>query len=128
MKLRAIVLLALFIAGPVLATDATVSATAPTQYVDGTMIPATDTMTYKIYCGSDSGVHPFVFDAPNLDVGTTIDITACVAGSPGTYWFVATATSTVHVTESGDSNEISRVYTASDLGKTPLAPTLFTIQ
>lgn len=109
------------------APDATLSATAPTQYEDGTMIPTTDTLTYKVYCGSAQGNYPFVFDAPNLDTGTTIDISACVAGSPGTYYFVATATSTVHVTESGWSNETSRVYTASDLGKTPLAPTLLTI-
>jgi len=110
------------------APDATLSATAPTQYEDGTMIPVTDTLTYRVYCGSVSGDRTFVFDAPNLIAGTTIDISACVAGSPGTYYFVATATSTVHVTESSFSNETTRVYTSNDLGKVPLAPTLFTIQ
>lgn len=130
---RAIVLLlalwATLIAVPVWAApDATLSATAPTQYVDGTMIPATDTLTYKVYCGSVQGDYPFVFDVPNLDVGTTIDISACVQGTPGTFYFTATATSTVHSTESDYSNETTRFFSSADLGKTPLAPTLFTVQ
>lgn len=124
-----VVLWAVLMAAPAWAApNATLTATAPTQYVDGTMIPVTDTLTYKVYCGSSVGNHPFVFDAPNLDAGTVIDISACVQGAPGTYYFVATATSTVYASESAVSNEATRSYTAVDLGKTPLAPTLFTIQ
>lgn len=109
--------------------DATLSVTAPTQYEDGTIIPTTDTLTYKVYCGDvQGGMYPFVFDAPSLDAGTTIDVSACVQGTPGVYYFVATATSTVNVSESSFSNEASRLYTSIDLGKVPLAPTLFTIQ
>lgn len=127
---RAILVVALLLlsTGVLAAPNGTFSATAPTQYVDGNMIPVTDTLTYKVYCGNVSGNYPYVFDAPNLDVGTTIDISACVQGQPGTFYFVATATSTVWASESADSNETTRVYTAGDLGKTPLAPTLFTIQ
>lgn len=129
MKLRAIVLLALFFTAPTWAApNATLSATAPIQYEDGNMIPVTDTLTYTVYCGSVTGDYPFAFPAPNLDVGTTIDISACVQGTPGTYYFVATATSTVFASESSDSNETTRTYTVVDLGKVPLAPTLFTIQ
>ena len=108
---------------------ASLSATAPTQYENGDPIPVSDVLTYKVYCGTaDGGGYPYSFDAPNLDPGTSIDIAACVQGQPGTYYFVSTATSTTHSTESVFSNQTSRVYTANDLGKVPGAPTLFTIQ
>jgi len=107
----------------------TLSATAPTQYENGEVIPVGDVLTYEVYCsGLDNGSYPFVFDAVGLaSGGATIDIAACVQGTVGTYYFVATATSTQHSTESAFSNQTIRFFGAGDLGKTPLAPTLLTI-
>ena len=105
------------------------SATAPTQYEDGNMIPATDVLSYTLYCSDTlGGPYLFSYDAAGLDPGTQIDIATCVQGVPGTYYFVATATSGTFSSESANSNEATRTYSAIDLGKTPLAPTLFTVQ
>lgn len=105
------------------------NAQAPTAYVNGNAIPVTDTLTYKVYCGlTPGGPYSHSFDALNLDAGTTIDVAACVQGEPGTYYFVATATSSTYGTESAFSNEATRTWTAQELGLVPNAPVLFTIQ
>jgi len=105
------------------------SAIPPTQYEDGNIIPATDILAYRIYCSNtQGGPYLFSFDTPTIAVGTSIDVATCVLGVPGVYYFVATAISGTFGTESGNSNETTRTYTAADLGKTPLAPTLFTVQ
>jgi hypothetical protein len=123
---RAIFTVVLFLlSGAVLADN--FSAIAPTHYNNGDPIPVSDTLSYKVYCGNMQSAYPFVFDAPNLDVGTQIDITACVQNTGGTYYFVATASSTVFSTESPFSVEISRTYTQGELDKTPNAPTFLTI-
>ena len=103
--------------------------TEPTQYEDGNVIPATDILSYTLQCGNTSG-GPYNFQfAMGSSVSTAnVDVGACVGGVPGTYYFVATATSADFNTESVFSNEASRTYTAADLGKVPLPPTLFTIQ
>ncbi len=112
-------------AGP----DAALSATAPTLYEDNTVIdPNADTLTYTVWCGNTTGARTFMYDADGLtDAGATIDIAACVQGQVGTYYFVATATSSLHGTTSVYSNETTRFYGAGDLGKTPNAPTLLII-
>jgi hypothetical protein len=105
------------------------SATPPTQYEDGTMIPATDVLSFRIYCSDTlGGPYLFSYDTPTIAPGTQIDVSTCVQEVPGTYYFVATAISQTFSSESGDSNEVTRTYSAIDLGKTPLAPTLFTVQ
>lgn len=133
MKRAILCLMALWvtlIASPLWADPiANLSATAPTQYVDGTAIPGTATITYRVYCGTTSGTYNYMYNAPNLDPGTSIDVASCVQGQPGTYYFVATAESSEYPgAESAWSNEATRTWTASDLGKVPNAPTLFTIQ
>ncbi len=101
----------------------------PIQYTDGTMIPSTDILSYRIYCGNlTGGPYLFSYDTPTIEPGSQIDVTTCVQGTPGTYYFVGTAISSTFSAESGFSNETPRTYTQGDLPKTPLAPTLFTVQ
>jgi hypothetical protein len=47
-----------------------------------------------------------------------------VANSPGTYYCVATAASTLHGTESRYSNEVNFTVLPTDLGLTPKPPVL----
>lgn len=104
--------------------------TPPTNYVDGTVIdPVADTLTYNLYC-SDTPGGPYSVAATLLsgDFANGIDVASCVNGVPGTYYFVLTAVSSLYNAESGNSNEVSRTYTAFDLGKVPNAPVLLTVQ
>ena len=111
------------------APTSTFSASAPTSYENGDLIPGDEVLTYKVYCGNTpGGPYPFVYDANNLVLtGQAIDVGTCVQGVPGTYYFVATATSTKFGTESQYSGEATRVYTNAELGRIPLPPTLFSI-
>ena len=106
----------------------TFNATPPTNYEDGTVIPATDVLSYAIYCGTTSGGPYNLVQAglPNL-TDAPVDVGSCVT-APGTYYFVATATSADFGTESAFSNEVAKVYTAGDLGKVPVAPVLISVQ
>ena len=112
------------------APNTTFTWTEPTNYEDGTIIPATDVMTYGLYCGTVSG-GPYTFYG-NIGVDTTsavnVDLNACVNGVPGTYYFVLTAHSGDFNAESRFSNETFRVYTAVDLGKVPLPPVIVSVQ
>ena len=104
------------------------TATPPTNYEDGTVIPATDLLTYSVSCGLQTG-GPYTLVTSGLGSlnSTPVDVGSCVT-SPGTYYFVATATSADFVTESTFSNEIAKTYTAADLGKVPVAPILISVQ
>jgi len=118
--------------GPTLAfaaPNSDFSWTEPTQYEDGTTIPASDVLGYRIYCGSaQGGPYPYVYDVGSAVQAAVQDVGTCVQGLPGTYYFVATATSSTFNEESNFSNEATRTYTAADLGKVPLPPTLFDVQ
>lgn len=110
------------------APQSTFSAIAPIQYNDGVNIPSTDILGYTLWCGSSpNGPYLHFYDVPNLISGTLVDISSCVKGIPGTYYFVATATSSIYGTTSIDSLETNRTYTADELGKTPMAPTLLMV-
>lgn len=125
-----VILLAGMMAAPMAFADptSTFTATHPTQYEDGTVIPSTDILTFTINCGNTAaGPYLFTYPVASLESGTVIDVSSCVQGTPGVYYFVATAISGTFSTESIFSNESVRTYTASDLGKTPLAPTLLII-
>lgn len=104
--------------------------TEPTNYEDGTIIPATDILTYGLYCSNTSG-GPYTFYG-NIGVDTNsavaVDLAACVNGVAGTYYFVLTATSADFNAESAFSNEASRTYTNIDLGKVPLPPVIISVQ
>jgi hypothetical protein len=122
-------ILLMFVAAVALAAPvSTFTATAPTNYVDGTVIPATDVLSYAIYCGNTSGGPYNLVEANIASLSSTpVDVQSCVTG-PGTYYFVATATSSAFGTESAFSGEVSRTYSASDLGKVPFAPVLISVQ
>jgi hypothetical protein len=102
--------------------------TAPTNYEDGTIIdPGVDVLTYSIYCSDTQGGLYNLVEANLSSSPQNVDVASCVQGIPGTYYFVMTAVSTFYNTESGYSNEISRTYSATELGKTPNAPVLLSI-
>jgi len=109
------------------APTSTFTWSAPQQYEDGTMIPVTDTLSYRLYCGDTTGGpynNSILFSTPSP---SQEDMAFCVGGVVGTYYMVATAIST-NGEESGFSNETQRSYTAGDLGKIPLPPTLLQVQ
>ena len=111
------------------APQSTFSAIAPTQYEDGTSILSTDVLGYTLWCSANpAGPYLYSYDVPSLISGTVVDVSSCVQGVLGTYYFVATATSSVYGTTSVNSLEAIKTYTASDLGRNPLAPTLLSIQ
>ena len=102
---------------------------APTNYEDGTIIPATDILSYSIYCSAtQGGPYNNIYPAGIGQSISNVDIATCVQGIPGTYYFVATTFSPDFNTESLFSNEVSRTYTAQDLGKVPNAPVLLSVQ
>lgn len=102
--------------------------TPPTNYNDGTVIPSSDTLTYRLYCSTTSGSgYIFINSYVGGSSAQSVDVSACVNGVPGTYYFVATASSSVYNSESAYSNEITRTYTATDLGKVPNAPILISV-
>ena len=103
--------------------------TEPTNYVDGTIIPATDQLSYTLYCGNvQGGPYNFV-DIIGVDTTSAIavDLNSCVNGVPGTYYFVLTATSADFNSESDYSGEASRTFNASELGKVPLPPVIISV-
>jgi len=103
--------------------------TEPTNYENGEVIDPTDILTYTLYCGNTSGGPYFAaFDVGTGNSATNVDVANCVNGITGTYYFVLAARSTLYGTESNYSNEVSRTYTAQDLGKVPNAPILLTVQ
>jgi len=126
---KILILLTLLIGVAAAAPISTFSWTAPTQYVDGNMIPATDILSYRLYCGdTQGGPYPYMYEVGSGVVSAVEDLATCVQGVPGTYYFVATATSTDFGSESDYSNEVFRNYTATDLGRVPLPPSLLSVQ
>ena len=121
----------LFVVAPNLnaAPNSDITWTEPTNYEDGTAIPGTDQLSYTLYCSDTSGGPYTFFGVVGVDTtqALTVDLNACVNGTPGTYYFVLTTTSGDYNTESGNSNEVSKTYTAADLGKIPLPPVIISI-
>jgi hypothetical protein len=101
---------------------------APTHYEDGSLIPSTDTLSYTIYCSNIAG-GPYNV---SWDVGTgtsvnSLDLWDCVKEA-GTYYFVATVTSSALGTTSTFSNEVSRSYSANQIFKKPMPPLLRVVE
>ncbi len=102
--------------------------TPPVQYEDGSFIPVDDILTFKLYCSPTSG-GPYDVSWDMGTISTAIqDVVDCVQGTPGTYYFVATAFSTAHQLESDYSNEVSKFYSSLELGKIPRAPQVLSVQ
>lgn len=110
-KMRKITVVVLFLAvfnGLVthcLAGQATLSWTAPTTNVDGTLL--TDLAGYKIYYGTASGNYPTVINVNNVLTHTISGLTDGM-----TYYFVATAYDFTY-NESNYSNEVSKAVTGT---------------
>lgn len=105
-------------------------ATAPTQYDDDTDIGLDDSLEYSLFCGETSGMYWMMWDISPLLVngGTDVDVASCVT-QPGTYYFVATAFSSLKQTRSDYSNETTKTYTEQDFidSNIPTAPVLISV-
>lgn len=99
----------------------TFSLTPPDQYTDGTTIPPEDTLTYKVYCSDTPGGPYAPIEETTTLTSFALDTASCVT-QEGTYYFVATATSSVSGLESDYSGETTKTYTASDVNPTPPKP------
>jgi len=99
----------------------TFSLTPPSEYTDGTPIPAEDVLTYKVYC-SDTAGGPYTAIEETTNLTTfQLDTATCVTQA-GTYHFVATATSSVSGLESDFSGEATRTYTEAEVNPVPPKP------
>lgn len=109
-------------------TSATFTATATVLYEDGSAIPASDPISYFLYCGTTQGNYNIALNVTTdlVNGGENVNVSLCVP-SPGTYYFVATAYSFTHQTESVYSNEVSKIFIAADFEHIPMAPTILAI-
>lgn len=105
------------------------TAIAPTLYENGDNIGPDDSLSYFLYCGTVSGVYTVAFNMTQDFVsngGEDIDTSLC-ASSPGTYYFVATAYSFLHKTESMYSSEVNTTYTTQNFSKIPMSPQITSV-
>jgi hypothetical protein len=95
----------LFLSPAALAATAVIEWEAPTTYVEGEALdPATEILSYTIYYGTQSGEYSqSVVVAADKREATISNLT-------GTWYFVATSTST-ELEESDFSNEVTRRFT-----------------
>lgn len=99
--------------------------TGPTQYENNTPIPAADALSFRLKCGSIEGgpydQYETLLDATPPSIQ---DMAPLIMNTPGTYYCVATATSSLHGLESGSSNEVNFTVLPGDLGLRPKPPVL----
>jgi hypothetical protein len=99
--------------------------TGPTEYENGTLIPAEDDLSFNLYCGTTEGgpydQYSALLTEPPPDVQ---DMGPLVMNTPGTYYCVSTATSSLWNSESAYSNEVAFTVLPSDLGLRPKPPVL----
>lgn len=101
---------------------------APTHYDDGTAIPSTDVLNYTLYCSKTmGGPYNISWDTGTSPIVEALDLFDCV-NEAGTYYFVATVTSSALGTTSGYSNEISRFFNANQIFKKPNPPVLRAVE
>jgi hypothetical protein len=99
--------------------------TGPTEYENDTPIPAEDSLSFRLKCGSILGGPYDQYETLLDDAPPSLqDMAPLVMNTPGTYYCVATATSLLHGTESAPSNEVAFTVLPSDLGLRPKAPVL----
>ena len=101
---------------------------APLLYGNGVSIPASDVLSYNLYCGNDgvSFSDTIVFSSstpPSVE-----DMAFAVKGTPGTYACAATAVSSEWNSESDFSEIVTFTVTPADLGFIPNPPTLLSVQ
>ena len=96
----------------------------PTEYENDMPIPEADVLSYNLLCGA-SASGPYDIEFGIVDPAappTVLDIGPLVMNTPGTYYCVMTATSLLHGTTSGYSNEVNFTVLPTDLGVIPKAP------
>ena len=106
--------------------------TPPTTYENSQPIPSSDNLTYTLYCNDTPGQSGPPYDVAIAldDPGappSTEDMDPVVQGRAGTYYCVATTTSSAYGTESVYSNESNFIVTAASLGNVPNPPTNLTL-
>jgi hypothetical protein len=97
---------------------------SPTEYENDSLIPASDELSYRLKCGAIEGGPYNLYETTMIDKPSLQDMGPLVANAPGTYYCVATATSSAHATESAPSNEVNFTVLPSDLGLRPKPPVL----
>jgi len=101
---------------------------APATYTNAVPIPAADALSYTLLCGDTQGGPydnvSFLLDPlpPSMQ-----DMAVLVANTPGDYYCVLTATSSLWNTTSDPSPEVSFSVAPTDLGLQPMAPVLFLV-
>ena len=107
--------------------------TEPTTYENLIPIDVADNLTYTLYCNTTPNLSgpPYSIAIALDDPGappSTEDMDPLVQGRAGTYYCVATASSSLHGTESVYSNEANFIVTAAQLGNVPNPPTNLVLQ
>ena len=107
--------------------------TEPTTYENAVPIDSADNLTYTLFCNDTPNVSgpPYDIAIALDDPGappSTEDMDPVVRGRAGTYYCVATASSSLHGTESVYSNESNFIVTSASLGLVPNPPTNLTLQ
>ena len=103
-----------FLSSVASAGSATLSWTAPTQYEDGSALPASELANYKIYYGNSTGVYSgFITVSAATTSYTVNNLTSGL-----TYYFVVTAVAT-NAQESVYSNEGVKVIPSTKKPKSP---------
>ncbi len=105
----------------------------PTTYTNANPIPASDTLSYELLCNDIPGEQgpPYEVLIQLDDPGappSNEDMDIIVQGRPGTYYCVATATSSAFGTTSEYSTEANFIVTADSLGFVPNPPLNLTLQ
>lgn len=99
--------------------------TDPTEYENGTLIPENDDLSFYLKCGNTQGGPYDQYETLLTEPAPSVeDMGPLVMNTPGTYYCVATATSSLHGTESDFSNEVNFTVLPSDLGLRPKPPVL----
>lgn len=99
--------------------------TGPNEYENNMPIPAEDALSFRLKCGATLGGPYDQYETLLDDSPPSIqDMGALVMNTPGTYYCVATAMSSLHGLESGPSNEVAFTVLPGDLGLRPKPPVL----
>lgn len=100
--------------------------TGPTEYENNFPIPPADALSYNLLCGITQGGPYDLYEALLQSSPPSIeDMGSLVMNTPGTYYCVATATSSLHNSTSVHSNEVNFTVLPTDLGLIPKAPVLY---
>ncbi len=98
----------------------------PTEYENNMPIPVEDTLSFNLLCGATEGGPYTMYEALMQPIPPSIeDMESLVQNTPGTYYCVATATSSLHGSTSVHSNEVNFTVLPTDIGLTPKSPVLF---